>query len=250
VLERTFLHINGVGEKKERSIWKAGVHDWAGFVEKGEELLPKGLYRIGLPVIRKSLELLSDPKSLPELAAMIPRREHWRFWPRYKKVAYLDIECGGDPYEYGGITMAAIYDGDEVIQYVAEEDLNELDHAMRGFEAVATFAGNSFDLPQLAQHFPGMYAPPIQIDLMWVQKRLGRSGGLKRIERQLGLSRPPEVSDLDGFGAISLWAAHQAGDPDALQTLKTYNAYDVINLKPLLQEGVKELKQLTLGRVF
>lgn len=249
MLERTFLHIDGVGEKKERFIWKRGVPDWDSYLSQGEELLPKGLFRLGLPIIKKSLELLDRHDGLGELASMIPRAEHWRFWPRFSKVAYLDIECGGDPEEFGGITVVGVYDGQELIQYVGERNLWELDHALKGFDAVCTFAGNSFDLPVLAHHFPQMHIPPIQIDLRWVQKRLGRSGGLKRIERELGITRPAEVLDMDGFGAVRLWAGHRAGDPEALQTLLTYNACDVINLKPLLEQGVEELTRLSLGRV-
>ena len=105
MLERTFLHISGVGEKKERHIWKRGVRDWRGFMDRGRELLPKGLFELGRPVIERSLAALESPHGLAELAAMIPRAEHWRFWPRFEKVCYVDIECGGDETEWGGLSV-------------------------------------------------------------------------------------------------------------------------------------------------
>ncbi len=248
MLERTFLHISGVGEKKERHIWKRGVRDWRGFMDRGRELLPKGLFELGRPVIERSLAALESPHGLAELAAMIPRAEHWRFWPRYKKICYLDIECGGDETEWGGLSVVGVYDGAKVRQFISGRDLDELNHALMDFDIVCTFAGNSFDLPLLKQVMPQMHIPPVQIDLRWLMKRIGYSGGLKRIERELKIGRPAGVQDMDGYGAVALWRAHQAGEPGALDKLLTYNACDVMNLEPLLKLGAKTLGGRMLDR--
>jgi hypothetical protein len=63
------------------------------------------------------------------------------------------------------------------------------------------------------------------------------------------LTRPPQVQGLNGFDALNLWAQHQAGELSALPTLLTYNAYDVINLKPLLELACRDLARQTLERV-
>lgn len=249
MIERTFQHISGVGAKRELSVWRAGVADWRAFLAHGEERLPRGLYRLGRPVVERSLACLGSPDGLARLAELVPGQEHWRFWPRFSRVVYLDIETGGDLDDWGGVTVVGLYDGEKVTQYVAGRDLHELDQAMRDFEVVVTFAGSTFDLPVLRQVFPNLAVPPVHIDLRWLLKRIGHQGGLKRIERALGIGRPEEVDGMDGWGAVLLWRAHQAGDPGALARLLTYNACDIVNLEPLLRLAVDEMTARTLGRL-
>jgi uncharacterized protein YprB with RNaseH-like and TPR domain len=141
-----------------------------------------------------------------------------------------------------------LYDGEQVRQYIAGRNLHELDHAMRGYDIVCTFAGGTFDLPVLRSVFANLYIPPVHIDLRWVLKRLGYTGGLKRIERQLEIGRPETVRELGGYDAVCLWRAHLAGDTQALKILLEYNAYDVINLQPLLELAVSRLQERELGR--
>jgi uncharacterized protein YprB with RNaseH-like and TPR domain len=249
MLTRTFVHIPTVGPKRELGIWKAGVTSWDDFLARGRAVLPRSIYNLGRPVIERSLAALQAPDGLAELAGMIPTAEHWRFWPRYGRVAYLDIETGGDPEEFGGITVVGLYDGAEVVQYVAGRDLHEAAQALAGYEVVVSFAGSSFDLPVLKSVFPRFIVPPVHIDLRWVLRRLGYKGGLKRIEKSLGLARPEHVGDMDGYMALMLWQDHLAGDPQALPTLLDYNACDIVNLEPLLNLAVERLREQTLGRV-
>ncbi|KMY68451.1 hypothetical protein AAU61_01910 [Desulfocarbo indianensis] len=249
MLERTFLHIPGVGPKRERAIWRAGVTHWRDFLERGEELLPRQVFNLGRPVVEASLAALERPGGLAELAALLPASEHWRFYPAYERVVYLDIETGGDPGEWGGVTVVGLFDGQKVEQYVAGRNLHELDHAMRGRDIVCTFAGGSFDLPVLRGVFANLYLPPAHIDLRWALKRLGYTGGLKRIERQLEIARPESVRELSGQDAVTLWRDHLAGDGGALDILLEYNAYDVINLRPLLELAAGRLRERELGRL-
>ncbi len=249
MLTRTFIHIPTVGPKRELGIWKAGITSWRDFLEHGHALLPPSIYNLGRPVMERSLGALQRPGGLTELAGMIPRAEHWRFFPRFGKAVYLDIETGGDPYDWGGITVVGLYDGQEVTQFVAGQNLHEVDQAMAGYEVVVTFAGSSFDIPVMKEVFPRLLVPPVHIDLRWVLRRLGLRGGLKRIEKSLGLTRPGHVLELDGLEAVNLWADHLGGDPEALGTLLDYNACDIVNLEPLLNMAVRELKGQMLGRV-
>ena len=248
MLTRTFIHIPTVGAKREVGLWKAGLADWRDFLAHGEALAPRAVYNLGRPVIERSLAALEGPGGLAELAGLIPRAEHWRFWPRFSRVAYLDIETGGDPEDFGGITVVGVYDGREVIQYVAGENLHEAAQALAGYEVVVSFAGSSFDVPVLRGVFPRFIVPPVHIDLRWVLRRLGYKGGLKRIEKALGLARPDHVGDMDGYMAVMLWQDHLAGDPQALTTLLDYNACDIVNLEPLLNLAVERLRAQTLGR--
>ncbi len=249
MIERTFLHLPGVGPRRELAIWRAGVADWRGFLERGGQLLPPRLYERGRPLVQRCLDCLERPGGLAELAGLVPAAEHWRFHPRLGRVVFLDIETGGDPEDWGGVTVVGLYDGQEVRQFVAGHNMWLVNDAMKGYDVVVTFAGASFDLPVLRQVFLNLFIPPVHIDLRWPLKRLGYTGGLKRIERRLGLARPAEVAGLGGLEAVRLWQAHQAGDPRALATLKLYNAMDVINLEPLLKMAVRELTGRLLGRL-
>lgn len=250
MLRRTFLHLPGVGPQRELGLWRAGIATWEDFLERGEGCLPGGLHRLGRPLVERSLAALGRPGGAAELARLIPSAAHWRFYPTYTRVAFLDIETGGDPGEWGGVTVVGVYDGAEVIQYVADHNMWLINDALKEYDVVCTFAGASFDLPVLRREFPNMYLPPIHIDLKHPLKQLGYTGGLKRIERRLGLTRPDEVQGLDGFAAVRLWAEHQAGQPGALDTLLTYNACDVINLEPLLEMAARELKARALARAM
>ncbi len=249
MLKRTFLHLPGVGLRRELGLWKAGIATWEDFLERGEGLLPPALHRLGRPLVERSLAALGRPGGLAELARMIPRAQHWRFFPSFSRVAYLDIETGGDPEEWGGVTVVGVYDGRGVEQLRADHNMWLINDILKEYDVVVTFAGASFDLPVLRRVFPNMFIPPIHIDLKPPLKQLGLSGGLKRIERQLGLERPERVRGLSGFDAVALWAEHQAGHAEALPTLLEYNACDVLNLEPLLQLAARELRTRLLGRL-
>ena len=56
------------------------------------------------------------------------------------------------------------------------------------------------------------------------------TGGLKAVERTLGIVRNERIADVDGYEAVRLWRAHRRGDPGALATLIEYNRADTLNL--------------------
>lgn len=78
-------------------------------------------------------------------------------------------------------------------------------------------------------------------------KKLGYSGGLKKIEKELGLVRGEEIEGVDGYEAVRLWKAYQWGDKAALDTLVEYNTADIVNLKPLMEMGYREMKNRLTG---
>jgi len=69
-------------------------------------------------------------------------------------------------------------------------------------------------------------------DLMYDCWRNNLFGGLKAVERQLGINR--ELKGVDGYEAVRLWWRYvDSFDLDALNTLLEYNKEDVINLRTL-----------------
>jgi uncharacterized protein YprB with RNaseH-like and TPR domain len=103
-----------------------------------------------------------------------------------------------------------------------------------------TFFGTGFDLPFLKRRFPvleSVFADRLHIDLCPMLKRLGHTGGLKRIEQELKISRVPETDGLSGMDAVRLWRAFRRGGrgaDEARSLLLAYNREDVINMQTLL----------------
>ena len=109
-----------------------------------------------------------------------------------------------------------------------------------------TFNGTTFDLPIVRRWFPNISLPPAHIDLRFLLKKLGYVGGLKKIEKSLGLMRDPEIDGMKGYDAVLLWKAYQWGDQEALRRLIKYNTADIVNLRPLMELGYRELKSQLL----
>ncbi len=103
-----------------------------------------------------------------------------------------------------------------------------------------------FDLPFLkAQFRRDIAAQAAHIDLRYVLKRAGYSGGVKSIERQTGAGRPSILANLSGMDAVTLWRMADEGEPGALSTLVRYNAEDVASLPRLAKIAITELSRGT-----
>ena len=152
--------------------------------------------------------------------------------------AYIDIETTGLSPDSCEITVVGIYlcNGDEgrCVQLVGHEVTAEsILEAVRDADTIYTYNGSRFDLPfihnrlgiNLADHFPHR-------DLMYDCWDFNLKGGLKGVERQLGI--PRKLTEVDGLEAIRLWFRYlESFDMEALDTLLAYNREDVVNLKTL-----------------
>jgi uncharacterized protein YprB with RNaseH-like and TPR domain len=100
----------------------------------------------------------------------------------------------------------------------------------------------------LKKRFPvlqNVFAERLHIDLCPLLKTLGFRGGLKSIERQVGINRRPETDGLNGMDAVRLWNQYQRGGEnaeEALRLLHRYNEEDVVNLKFLLDFAIPKLR--------
>ena len=66
-------------------------------------------------------------------------------------------------------------------------------------------------------------------------RSLGLRGGLKKVEKALGLDRG-ELDGVDGLMAVRLWMEYEnTGNPHALETLLAYNVADVLSLEALAE---------------
>lgn len=251
MLRQTFLHIDGVGERTERRLWKAGVQAWDEF--------PGNYGRAGLTRTRARRvedELARSEDALRKgryryFTERLPRREHWRALREFRgATAYLDIETTGLSMGRDAVTVVGVYDGRRERSFVKGVNLHELPLALLRPKVLVTFNGARFDLPFLRRAFPRMRLDQLHVDLMHSLRRLGFHGGLKSIERQVGIERPEETAGLRGFDAVRLWHAYRRGDATALDLLLEYNMQDVVNLESLADMAYAELRLLSLDEGF
>lgn len=145
--------------------------------------------------------------------------------------AYLDIETTFQ----GAVTVVGVYrEPDRLIQLVGEWITPHiLEEALGPVETVVTYNGNRFDLPVIKRRIGldirRMYRSR---DLMYDCHRIGLFGGLKAVERTLGIDR--ETAELTGRDAPVLWERYRKkGDRESLALLLRYNGEDVVNLAVL-----------------
>ncbi len=142
--------------------------------------------------------------------------------------AYLDIETTFA----NSISVIGIYRPDRgTIQLVGAgiRDI-ALFEALEGIETIVTFNGASFDLPFIRK---SLYVDLKQdfehCDLMYICRKRGLRGGLKKIEALVGITR--DTAGLTGYDAPRLWERYETYDNrEALRVLLQYNREDVVNL--------------------
>ena len=250
-LRNTFVHIPGVGYSTERHLWDKGVQTWEDFREM------KGSLEIRSDVlssIDSGLEVSEDSLKRHDhryFANSLPGREYWRAYPDFKQdTAFLDIETTGLSPEDSEVTVIGVFDGHKTKSFVKSDNLADFPSVMHRYKQIVTYNGARFDVPFLRHVFPTMRFEQIHIDLRYPLRRLGFAGGLKTIEKRLGIKRTEETKDLSGWDAVRLWRAHERGDEKALDTLLEYNKEDVENLESLMDFSYCTLKTVYLRHGF
>lgn len=145
--------------------------------------------------------------------------------------AYLDIETSRD----GEITVVGVYRPGRGTRQLVGGEITDVSVAglVDGAQRLFTFNGDRFDLPVIRRRLRLDLRDILPAhDLMYDCWAHSLYGGLKAVERRLGIGRTfPEV---DGSQTGSLWRRYETlGDRDALTLLLAYNREDVENLEML-----------------
>jgi uncharacterized protein YprB with RNaseH-like and TPR domain len=239
MLQRTFVHIPGVSYATEQKLWNAGVTCWddcAGDCFSGA--FPAQL----VERIRKHLGSSRSALDQHDGAYFARRMQNvdiWRLYPEFsERAVFLDIETTG-LFTAGGrgadVTVVALFDGRGTRALVRGRDLHDFPDIIREYPLIITYNGTQFDLPFLHRSFPKFREHYAHIDLRFPLYRFGLRGGLKGIERQVGIEREGALSGLDGFLAVKLWQEHLRGTATAIDTLVRYSLEDVVNLQYLME---------------
>ncbi|VVB86821.1 RNase_H superfamily protein [uncultured archaeon] len=235
MLTNTYIHIPNIGTTTERRIWDCGIKCWEDYVENHNMIkLPRTKKRLLLSGVEESIEQLSSGNH-KYFARRLPMNMQWRAYRHFKeKTAYVDIETTGLSCQNDRITMIGIYNGNETKTFVRGIDLDKAPAELGKYKQIITFNGARFDLPFIEYEFPGTF-DQIHIDLMYPLKKIGYSGGLKKIESMLGLRRSDETAGITGLDAVRLWKRYERGNSEALETLIKYNTEDVVNLEKIIR---------------
>jgi uncharacterized protein len=152
--------------------------------------------------------------------------------------AYLDIETTGLSPWADSITVVGIYRGNgesfSLSQLVGPDITREaVERLLDGVRTLYTYNGLRFDAVFLEAQLQLKLPPSLRHrDLMYCCWDQGLYGGLKAVERRLGIER--QLLGVSGRMAVELWWRYaRRGDSDALHTLLCYNREDVENLKVL-----------------
>ncbi|RME74753.1 MAG: exonuclease [Planctomycetota bacterium] len=178
-----------------------------------------------------------------------PSNEEWRLYDYFKDdAAYIDIETGSRK----EVSVVGIYFRDKVFQFVSGINMDKgmIKKIIDESSMIVSFNGKSFDLPVLKRYFGDIFKKP-HLDLMHAGRKVGLRGGLKLIEKEIGVKRDEEVCGMDGEGAVFLWDMYKnSGNREYLKKLLLYNEEDIVNLKPLAEHVYKELHESIKNKFF
>ncbi|MFC2162372.1 ribonuclease H-like domain-containing protein [Candidatus Altiarchaeota archaeon] len=248
MLRSTFIHIQGIGEQTEINLWKKGVKTWDDALSKSFHQ-PSGRYkRIKAGILESKGRLAAGDHEY--FRDTLPSGSAWRAYDDFRENAcYLDIETTGLSSVYDDVTTVCLHSADATKTYIQGENLGDLRKDLGGYKYIVSFNGARFDLPFLS-HKLNIGFNHIHLDLMYPLKRLGFSGGLKNIEKALGISR--DSDGVTGYDAVRLWRSYRSGrtievagrkvaGEKALELLVDYNREDTVNLERLADWAVGEL---------
>jgi len=242
MLRESFVLLDGVRRQRERSFWEQGIRSWNDFCDKevikGVSPPAKRRHDAFLKLCRK--KLLEDDARF--FASAVPGNEQWRLYDDFKDgVHALDIETG----MRGEVTVVGVASADGCKTLLRGSTLHResLRRVLADAKMLLSFNGRGFDVPVLERHF-GISIDVPHIDLLHVSRALGYSGGLKILEKELGIKRPDELSVLRGAQAPELWRCYKAtGDEHFLNLLVKYNEEDCLNLHTLADMLIPRLWQ-------
>lgn len=242
MIRQSFIFLDRISQDMEKRIWRQGIGDWNSFTGAkridGISKLRKGHYDRQINEAKKHLYSSNSAY----FANTLTKGETWRLYPFFKDEAvFIDIETMG---YYGNITVIGLFDGIDTKMMVRGINLEKeiIKKELSRYKLMITFNGSSFDLPIIEKYFQGVLPYIPHIDLRHVCSKIGLKGGLKMIEKELGIKRAKELECVTGEDAANLWRAFKAtGDEYYLNLLIKYNEEDIINLKTIADFAIPKL---------
>ena len=229
MINEVFQHCPGIGPKWEERLKLEGFKTWDDCLKNADGIpFSKERKTEFLQHLQLSKEAHRDD-DLEYLIKSFPNREHYRILQEYfHRATFFDIETTGIYWYESHATVITAFHKGELLTFVYDENLDDFLDTVDDSELLVSFNGNCFDIPFLEHtfHIPEIECP--HIDLRWVAYHKGHTGGLKSIEKVMGIERPPEIRDIDGFEAVDLYLRWVDGDRESLDRLIKYCSADVV----------------------
>lgn len=237
MLTRSLCCFDGLTLQAEQKLWRKGCLSWRhiAFTETGlfsprkrEQLLAQ------LPYLTAARE----SRCADYFLVRLPVGHRLRILPEFaENIAFLDIETTGLD-DHADLTVIGLYWHGQMQSFITGQNLHEFIKIWGQIGVLVTFNGSRFDVPVIMRRLGFSIHPP-HIDLLDEAKHWGLTGGLKRIERQLGICRESKEEGT-GEDAVALWRQYiTEGDSKALDRLLSYNTRDVRSL-PILARCIWE----------
>lgn len=235
MLNYTFCGMGGLSHEAEKTLWKQGVLCWNDYQRLRRPPFSKEKHSKILADINEAQQQLKNGRAgLCWLMKKLPVSHHCRLYPIIRDCSlYLDIETTGLAAN-DIITVLSLFNGQSCRTFVRDHTLHNAIRYISPDSIFVTFNGRSFDLPFMRREF-SLPLRQINIDLRYVLKGWGITGGLKQAEKFLRIRRIEEPEIRSGRDAIELWRRSQYGDTQALESLCRYNREDVYSLAKIFQ---------------
>jgi uncharacterized protein YprB with RNaseH-like and TPR domain/predicted nuclease with RNAse H fold/dephospho-CoA kinase len=243
VLSVTFQHLSGVTAKREADLWRSGVLTWDDYerycldqksfhlFDEDNGLSPLALSRIAL-----------THREVGFFAEALERKQHYRIALAFPDdTLFLDIETTGLSWYYDKITVIGWSLDGEYDFVIAEDNTDKFSSILKKAKVIVTFNGSRFDLPFLKHIFPNLKLPPVHVDLRFLARRTGLTGGQKCIETQLNFHRPDDLQEIHGASAPLLWYKYRLGDFNSFVQLMRYNHVDIRGMQYIFDKVVEKL---------
>jgi len=246
MLKNTFIHLSGIGRKKELALWQRGILTW------------DDLYSIN----SRQNSLFDDQNLDPLLAELdasrnafdrgdtgffaerLPTSDLYRIALTYPdQTAFLDIETTGLSHFYDEITLVGVGLGEDFFFDLQGTEKRKALDALQDAKCVVTFNGSLFDLKFLSKKIDGFSRPQAHVDLRYFARRFGLSGGQKSIEKQINVRREVELEGVVGETAPILWHEYRHGSVDAAKTLIKYNYADIDGMRFIFEHLLREVSK-------
>jgi len=243
-VENCFVGAQGIGETLERRLWRQGITRWDAFTPACEGIGDTRAERIESFIDEGRRAL--DREEVRYFDRTFPDGARWRLYETFHdQTCFFDIETTGLDRYRDVVTTVTLHQDGNTRTLVRGDDLTDetLAAAFEDAGLLVTFNGASFDVPFLEASFDIDLDHP-HLDLMPTCRKLGLSGGLSAVERDLGIERG--LPDVDGREAVRLWHEHERGVDGALERLIAYNREDAVNMETVLEEVVDELEAQVL----
>ncbi|OGM01814.1 hypothetical protein A3K72_03365, partial [Candidatus Woesearchaeota archaeon RBG_13_36_6] len=213
MIRQSFIFLDRVGDKLEQNIWAQGIRTWDDFLAAkrvfGIADYKKRYYDRMIERARQNLYRFDSSYFFD----LLHTAEHWRVYEFFRDEAvFLDIETSGVK-DDGFITVVGLFDGIRTKTMVngINLDFDVLRKELSKYKMIVTFNGLSFDVPFLEKSFPDLLPKVPHFDLRHACQRVGLRGGLKQVEKELGIERRNKIVErLYGGDALTLWRMFRA----------------------------------------